>query len=139
MTRSARLAIGIALTIVLAWLYHGPFGTGERLAQRAERSATAELVRLEMGSVAARFERHPLRRTLLLSGPADDFQRGELVRIMGAMPGVGAVRWVAPAEAGGGWRLPLLAEVELLALTAFGFGLLLAWLAEWRRRSRREY
>jgi len=32
-------------------------------------------------------------RTMVLSGPADPFQRSELVRIMGEVPGVAAVRW----------------------------------------------
>jgi len=37
--------------------------------------------------------RGPLSRRLILSGPADDFQRTELVRILDETPGVLDVRW----------------------------------------------
>jgi len=46
-----------------------------------------------MYQIQAKLERGPLRRTLLLSGPADDFQREELPKIMATVPGVEAVRW----------------------------------------------
>jgi hypothetical protein len=49
-----------------------------------------------MTLVRARVERDPLRRSLILSGPADDFQQGELVRILSGIPGVGTVRWSTP-------------------------------------------
>ena len=93
LSATAKLAIGIAAALALGWLYHGPLGTGDRLAAGIEAQARAELVRDEMAMVSARLERHPLRRSLVLSGPADDFQRGELVRIMSGIPGVGEVRW----------------------------------------------
>ena len=99
-----KLAIGLVTMLGLTWFYHGPLGTGERLASKVEQRARAELVRQEMGMISARLERQPLRRTLLLSGPADDFQRGELVRIMASIPGVGEARWdpaSLPLEAAG--------------------------------------
>jgi hypothetical protein len=89
-----------------------------------------------MAQVQAKLERGPLRRTLLLTGPADDFQRTELVRIMGAVDGVGSARWQDMPEP---MQLPLLAEVELAALVSFGLGLLLAYLLELRRRSRAQW
>jgi len=46
--------------------------------------------------VSARLERNPLRRRLVLSGPADDFQRAELVQILADIPGVAGVRWASP-------------------------------------------
>jgi hypothetical protein len=38
-------------------------------------------------------QRDPLSRRLILSGPADDFQREELVRRLDHIPGVLDVRW----------------------------------------------
>ena len=93
MSRGRKLGIGIALTLLMAWLYHGPFGAGERFAARIDAQARAELVRDEMTAVSARLERHPLTRIVVLSGPADDFQRGELLRRMAAIPGVSGARW----------------------------------------------
>jgi hypothetical protein len=58
--------------------------------------------------------------------------------MMDDMPGVGSVRWVdssRPATI----QLPLLAEAELVALVGFGFGLLLTYLLELRRRHRAEW
>ncbi len=100
-----RLAItlgGVAATLAFGALWHGPLGAGEELAGRAEALAAATLDRYEMSAVAARFERDPLARTLTLSGPADSFQRVELVRILSEIPGVAQVRWDAgslPQEA----------------------------------------
>ena len=50
-----------------------------------------------MTQVTARLQRDPLTRRLILSGPADDFQRGELVRRMEALPGIGEATW-APSS-----------------------------------------
>jgi hypothetical protein len=51
-----------------------------------------------MHQVTARLEQGPLQRTLVLSGPADDFQQRELLRIMNLIPGVQSVRWDRPLE-----------------------------------------
>jgi hypothetical protein len=80
--------------------------------------------------------RRPMKRTLILSGPADDFQRAELVRILNHVPGVGNVRWANSPES---FTLPLLLEAELAALISFGIGLALAYLLELRRRSRSQW
>ena len=64
-------------------------------------AARAELEHQEMTGVTARLERSPLRRRLLLSGPADDFQQRELVRIMDQIPGVSGVRWISPPSLAG--------------------------------------
>jgi hypothetical protein len=91
---------GLAATIALAILWHWPLGAGERLANRVETGALAELRHQEMFGVTARLDRSPLRRRLVLSGPADDFQQAELVRILDELPGVSGVRWAtAPAAA----------------------------------------
>ena len=77
---------------------------GDAFAASIERAARAELDRQEMVQIDARLERRPLRRTLILSGPADDFQREELPKIMIKTRGVEAVRWdpaSLPVEAAG--------------------------------------
>jgi hypothetical protein len=94
--RNLVIALGVATVLAETALWHGPLGTGERLAGKIERAARAELRRLEMPLVTARLERSPLRRRLLLSGPADDFQQRELVRIMDEIPAVSDVRWATP-------------------------------------------
>jgi ABC-type xylose transport system permease subunit len=82
-----------------------------------------------MTRVQAHLHRGPLTRRVLLSGPADDFQRSELVRIIGSLPGVSSVRW--SASDGG---VPLIVEGTAAALLGFLLGLLLAYLIELRRR-----
>jgi hypothetical protein len=120
-----------AAILVAALIWHGPVGTGDRFATTVERQTRRVLVDFEMEPVRAVVVRGPLKRSLVLSGPADDFQRSELVRILNDVPGVGEVHWT---ETRGSFILPLLAEVELAALISFGLGLLLAYLLELRRR-----
>jgi hypothetical protein len=93
------LPLGIAAVLAETALIHGPLGTGERFAGKVEAVIRAELDRQEMPLVQARLERGPLRRRVILSGPADDFQRSELVRIIGTAPGVSEVRWANPPSA----------------------------------------
>ncbi len=93
MNRSLIFIAGVAATLAFAGLWHGPLGAGDRLAMRADRIARATLVKYERPMNGARLERGPLSRRMILSGPADDFQRSELVRIMGQVPGVNEVRW----------------------------------------------
>ncbi len=95
--RRITFVAGLAATVGLAILWHWPFGAGDRLSSRVEATAIAELRHLEMPHVVARLERSPLRRRIVLSGPADDFQQAELVRIVDDLPGVSGVRWATPA------------------------------------------
>ena len=100
--RPAIFLIGVAATLAVTAIYHGPMGKGDALAARIEQAARAELDRQEMFLVHAKLERGPLRRTLILSGPADDFQREELPNVMATVPGVEDVEWdpaSLPAEA----------------------------------------
>ncbi|RST29896.1 hypothetical protein HMF7854_02955 [Sphingomonas ginkgonis] len=90
--RSRTLWLGAAGTVAVTLLYHLAIG-GERVAHDLEARAAAELKANEMPVVHAGIRRSPLRRELVLSGPADDFQRGELVRIMNLIPGVAATSW----------------------------------------------
>ena len=87
---------GVASALVLTLIWHGPGGAAERLRTSVEKSARVTLDNYEMARVTARLDGGPLTRTLILSGPADDFQQRELVRILGRLPGVGAVRWDRP-------------------------------------------
>jgi hypothetical protein len=129
--RLVTLVLAGAAILLAAWIWHGPVGTGDRLATTVERQARRVLVDFEMEPVHAAVVRGALRRSLVLSGPADDFQRSELVRILNDVPGVGEVHWTGTP---GSFILPLIAEVELAALIGFGLGLLLAYLLELRRR-----
>ena len=79
--------------------------------------------------MTARLHHGPLTRRLILAGPADEFQRSELVQIMGSLPGVSSARW--SAEGGGP---PLILEGIAIAVLGFLSGLLLAYLVELRRR-----
>lgn len=93
MNRALTFSAGVAATLAFAALWHGPLGAGERLAARAEKVAHDTLVKYERPMNNARLERAPLSRRLILSGPADDFQRTEMARIMVQVPGVNEVRW----------------------------------------------
>jgi hypothetical protein len=93
MNRRAILFMGLAATIGFAALWHGPLGAGNRLATQVETSARRTLDYYELPMIQANLQRRPLSRRLVLSGPADDFQRSELVRILDETPGVLDVRW----------------------------------------------
>ena len=104
MSRRLILLLGIAATLGFTALWHGPLGAGERMARKIEADARRQLDHDEMYMIQARLQREPLARRLILSGPADDFQRSELVRRLDAIPGVLDVRWdpaSLPQERGG--------------------------------------
>ena len=101
MNRLLILGGGIAATLAVTALWHGPLGAGGRFAASVEANARAQLARDEMTQVQAHLARSPLTRRILLSGPADDFQRTEIARRMLALPGIGEAEWTAsslPAE-----------------------------------------
>ena len=85
---------GLAISVGLLW--HGPGGAADRFAASVETTARKTLLDFEMASVTAHLERGPLSRTIVMSGPADDFQQSELVRIMEAIPGVSRAQWDRP-------------------------------------------
>ena len=85
--------IGLAAVTAFTALWHGPLGAGERLTSQVEADARRRLDHDEMFQVQAHLQRKPLNRRLILSGPADDFQREELVRRLDQVPGVLDVRW----------------------------------------------
>lgn len=136
--RRALMAVATGALVVLALgaIWHGPLGSGERFVSTVERQSRQVLNDWEMPQVQGRLEPTPIRRTLVLSGPADDFQRSELIRIMNDVPGVARVRW---NDMQSPTALPLLAEAELAGLICFGLGLLLSYLLELRRRYRAQW
>lgn len=93
MNRRTILLLGLVGTVGFTALWHGPLGAGDRLAAHVEGQARITLDDYEMPMIQARLQRGPLSRRLLLSGPADDFQRSELIRILDETPGVLDVRW----------------------------------------------
>ena len=95
MNRRAIFLLGLAAVLAETALWHGPLGAGDRMAVRAETIARRTLDYYELPMIQAHMQRGPLTRRLILSGPADDFQRRELVRILDDVPGVLEVRWDA--------------------------------------------
>lgn len=126
--RNWLIGAGIVVALTGAALWHGPLGAAERLAAKVDSTAEFVLADWEMSQVDGRLHRQPLTRRLRLSGPADDFQRGELVRMMSTVPGVSSATW---SDDGG---LPLLVESAAVCVAGFLLGLLLAYLVELRRR-----
>lgn len=122
------LVLAALVTLGGAALWHGPLGAADRFSRAVEASARDTLTNYEMTEVTARLHRGPLTRRLMLSGQADDFQRSELVRILGALPGVSTATWSRSAG------LPLLLEAEIVAFLGFLAGLVLAYVVELRRR-----
>lgn len=134
--RNLTLLVGAVAILLAGWAWHGPVGAGKRFTAETERFTRRVLVDFEMAPIKAVVAQNPLKRSLVLSGQADDFQRSELVRILNDVPGVGEVHWTDQKS---GFALPLLLEVELAALVSFGVGLLLAYLLELRRRSNAQW
>lgn len=93
MNRRSIVLAGVAAVLAETALWHGPLGAGDRLAARAEVVARRTLDYYELPMIQVHMQRAPLTRRLVLSGPADDFQRAELVRILNKVPGVLDVRW----------------------------------------------
>lgn len=127
--RNAALAIGVVAALALAGLWHGPLGGARRFEAQVQYSIEKNLVYYEMTKVSAHLHHGPLTREVLLSGPADDFQRGELVALIDELPGVSSASW-SPDAIG----TPLIVEGLSVSVVGFLFGLLLAYLAELRRR-----
>lgn len=133
MTRNQVLALGALVTIATAAIAAGPLGGNRAAAERIERFARVQLDHDEMTAVTARLAEAPLRRRLFLAGPADDFQRTEIVRRMELLPGVAEARW---NRRQGWFPLPMMIEAALMALAAFAAGAILSYLYELRRRAR---
>lgn len=133
MKRNLALTLGMLATLAAAALWHGPGGAAARFTGRAELLMRTTLDHYEMPGVAVRMQRDPLTRRLRFDGAADDFQRGEILRIGREVPGIADTAWVDQRAAR---ALPLLAEVMLMALASFAIGAVLAYIAALRRRAR---
>lgn len=127
--RILALLIGAILSLTAAALWHGPLGGADRFSTRIERELHEIMTYYEMTQVSAHLHRDPLTREVLLSGPADDFQRSEMVRLIDQLPGVRSTSWSSD-----GAGVPLVAEGLGASFLGFLLGLLLAYLIELRRR-----
>ena len=127
--RFIKLGAGVAASVALAALWHGPLGGADQFTAKVNRGIRATLVYYEMTQVTAHLHQDPLTRQVLLSGPADDFQRSELVRLMNELPGVSGTTWTP--DSGG---VPLIVQGAAVSVLGFLLGLLLAYLVELRRR-----
>jgi hypothetical protein len=135
MIRRRRWIIAAAALLALggAALWHGPLGGAGRFSKRVESDVAATLTYDEMTQVKAHLQHGPLTRRVVMQGPADDFQRSELARLMGQIPGVSSAGWTRSAG------VPLIAEGLLVAALGFLVGLLLAYLIDARRRYNAEW
>ena len=134
MRPNAALAIGLAATAASALLWHGPGGAAERFVTRSDSDVRRMLDYFEMQQVEGRMQRGPVARRIIYSGPADEFQRTELVRLGESLPGIGEARWSRPRSPLT-YPLPLLGEALAMALAAFLAGLTLIYgLSLGRRR-----
>jgi hypothetical protein len=127
--RIKALAIGVALSFALAALWHGPLGGADRFAAHIDRDVRQVLTYYEMTQVSGHVQHGPLARQIQLSGPADDFQRSELVRLLDQLPGVAGTSWSSARHG-----IPLILEGLGVAVLGFLLGLGLAYLVELHRR-----
>lgn len=127
--RNPCFALGAVLSIALAALWHGPLGAADRFAMEVNLTVRSALIYNEIPEVKGHLHTRPLTRRVMLSGPADDFQRSELIKVMGEVPGVGSASWAAD---GGG--TPLIVEGTIAGVVGFLLGLVLAYLIDLRRR-----
>jgi hypothetical protein len=141
MSRTVKFLIGLAAALLVGWIWHGPAGQGERLANRIEADARNLVNQARLPGMSVRIERDPLRRDLVVSGEANDLQREGLGSQNGVMDyarateGAGRVRWDdEPAR----FSLPLIAETLGVAAIAYLLGALLGALF-FNRRQRHSF
>lgn len=116
----------VAAAGALLWI--GPLGAADRFVSKVDRSARLTLDFYEVPMIDGRLERAPLRRNLLLAGPADDFQTSELARLFSQLPGVKRAEWKPTPS------LPVWIEALAAAAAGFLLGMGLAYLFELHRR-----
>ncbi|MEO7601726.1 MAG: hypothetical protein ABIS39_00460 [Sphingomicrobium sp.] len=119
----------VLIAVLLSLVWSGPLGGGRKFIDNVEPAARETLDYYEMTEVKARLGQAPLTRELILEGPADDFQRSELVRVMSQIPGVSRATW---KSGNGAW--PIILEGALMAVVGLLLGALLAYLLELHRR-----
>lgn len=96
----AKLLIGLAATMLSAWLFHGPAGYGQRAIDRLDAQVQPIVAKQELSTVSAAFARSPLARDLEFSGEANDFQRSRFVEIIqeAQIRGLRSIAWTTPAR-----------------------------------------
>lgn len=129
--RHVRLGLGAAAAFAAAILWHGPLGGADAFSKSVEAAIRATTVFYEIPEVSGHLHHGPLTRQVALTGPADDFQQRELVRLINDLPGVAGTSWGEP-NAG----VPLIIEGLLAGVLGFLLGLFIAYLVELRRRRR---
>jgi len=87
------ILLGAVAVLAVTELFHGPLGRAILFKERIEHRARVALDVNEMTQIQAHLADTPMRRTIILSGPADDFQRGQLVKLMEILPGVAHAEW----------------------------------------------
>jgi hypothetical protein len=137
MSPTTRIATGLAVALLLGWIWEGPLGKGAAFVDRLDTDARAVVADAGVAGVTVSIQRGPLARSATLSGPADDFQRNGqgiqkgLTERVADVPGMGAVGW--SDEPSRTRVFPLLIETLLQIAIGYAIGLGLAWLL-WRRR-----
>lgn len=120
-----KIAIGLAVALFAGWLYHGPYGGGDRFINALEARAQVRLRAAQLPGVSVALQRGPLARVVHLRGEANDFQKNGLRDFAGinermeTIPGVSGISW----NGDGGRSIPLLAETLMLCALAFAIGL----------------
>jgi hypothetical protein len=127
--RNLGLLATFVLSLAAAALWCGPAGGAARFSARIERDVRLTLDTYEMTKITGHLHHGPLTRRIVLTGPADDFQRSQLVLTMETLPGVSSATW--NPDSGG---TPLIAEAAGSAVLGFLLGLFVAYLRELRRR-----
>ena len=103
MAPSLKIGLGLAASLLVGWIHHGPLGNGEKMIDRLEAQARAAVARSEVAGVQVRLQRDPLARIATLSGPANDLQRDGLGSLKGItdyvreVDGIAEVRWADQA------------------------------------------
>lgn len=101
MPNLVKFLIGLAAALGAGWVSHAPMGRGEAFAAQLDAQVQAVLSEpmVAIPGVTAQVQREPLARRVILSGPANCFQRngqGSLPGLDGrvsAIPGVAGVEW----------------------------------------------
>ncbi len=99
MPSAVKFLIGLAAALVAGWVSHGPLGRGDAFIARLEAQANAAVREAGLPRVTVRFDRDPLSRQAILTGPANDFQREGMGLMPGindrilAISGVSGIRW----------------------------------------------
>lgn len=132
--RARAFAAAGAGAIAGSLLWSGPLGAADRFIAAVEPPIRQMLVEYEMTKVQAALRRAPLRRQIVYSGPADDLQRSELVRMAEEAPGVASATWNLKVGA-----IPIVVEGAAASLLGLLIGLTIAYLLDVRRRNNAEW